>query len=143
MAIYESQGFGSLLYEYKGNLTPFDYIAQFKPMKPPEDMTIDAFKKTKAPYCISGKVKAEKNGTIKRNNESLLYRDLVFLDYDNIPEKTLLIGLIEVRRLTTKGACQPHPVRFPTFPLYCTFLFTLGFRNLAIEIFIETNCLEL
>ncbi len=133
MAIYESQGFGSLLYEYKGNLTPFDYIAQFKPMKPPEDMTIDAFKKTKAPYCISGKVKAEKNeykgnltpfdyiaqfkpmkppedmtidafkktkapycisgkvkaeknGTLKRNNESLLYRDLVFLDYDNIPE---------------------------------------------------------
>lgn len=86
MAIYESQGFGSLLYEYKGNLTPFDYIAQFKPMKPPEDMTIDAFKKTKAPYCISGKVEAEKNGTIKRNNESLLYRDLVFLDYDNIPE---------------------------------------------------------
>ncbi len=86
MAIYEACGFSFLLYKYKGNLTPFDYIAQFKPMKPPEDMTIDAFKKTKAPYCISGKVKAEKNGTLKRNNESLLYRDLVFLDYDNIPE---------------------------------------------------------
>ncbi|AUT05436.1 hypothetical protein SPSF3K_00709 [Streptococcus parauberis] len=85
MAIYESIGFSSLLYPYKGNLTPFDYIAQFKPMKPPENMTIEEFKKSNAPYCISGKVKAEKNGTIKRNNENLLYRDLVFIDYDDIP----------------------------------------------------------
>lgn len=85
MAIYESIGFGSLLHHYTGNLTPFDYIAQFKPMKPPENMTIDDFKKSNAPYCISGKVKAEKNGTIKRNNENLLYRDLVFIDYDDIP----------------------------------------------------------
>lgn len=85
MAIYESIGFGSLLYPYTGKLTPFDYIAQFKPMKPPENMTIEEFKKFHAPYCISGKVKAEKNGTIKRNNENLLYRDLVFIDYDDIP----------------------------------------------------------
>ncbi|OHY29956.1 hypothetical protein BI362_06485 [Streptococcus parauberis] len=85
MAIYESVGFGSLLYPYKGNLTPFDYIAQFKPMKPPENMTIEEFKKSNAPYCIAGKVKAEKNGTIKRNNENLLYRDLIFIDYDDIP----------------------------------------------------------
>ena len=85
MAIYESIGFSSLLYPYKGNLTPFDYIAQFKPMKPPENMSIEDFKKSHAPYCISGKVKAEKNGTIKRNNENLLYRDLVFIDYDDIP----------------------------------------------------------
>lgn len=84
MAIYEARGFGSLLYPYKGNLTPFEYIAQFKPMKPTENMSIEDFKKSHAPYCISGKVKAEKNGTIKRNNENLLYRDLVFIDYDDI-----------------------------------------------------------
>ena len=84
MAIYEARGFGSLLYPYKGNLTPFEYIAQFKPMKPTESMSIEDFKKSHAPYCISGKVKAEKNGTIKRNNENLLYRDLVFIDYDDI-----------------------------------------------------------
>ena len=84
MAIYEARGFGSLLYPYRGNLTPFEYIAQFKPMKPPENMSIEDFKKSHAPYCISGKVKAEKNGTIKRNNENLLYRDLVFIDYDDI-----------------------------------------------------------
>ena len=85
MAIYESIGFGSLLYPYKGNLTPFDYIAQFKPMKPPENMTIEDFKKSHAPYCISGKVKPEKNGSYKRSNKNLLYRDLIFIDYDDIP----------------------------------------------------------
>ncbi|MGQ7334654.1 primase alpha helix C-terminal domain-containing protein [Streptococcus suis] len=85
MAIYEARGFSSLLYPYKGNLTPFEYIAQFKPMNPPENMTIGDFKEKQAPYCISGKVKAEKNGTIKRNNENLLYRDLIFIDYDDIP----------------------------------------------------------
>ncbi len=85
MAIYESIGFGSLLHFYTGKLTPFDYIAQFKPMKPPENMTIDDFKEKQAPYCISGKVKAEKNGSYKRSNATLLYRDLVFIDYDDIP----------------------------------------------------------
>lgn len=85
MAIYESIGFSSLLYPYKGALSPFGYIADFKPMKPPENMSIEDFKKSHAPYCISGKVKPEKNGTIKRNDENLLYRDLVFIDYDDIP----------------------------------------------------------
>ena len=84
MAIYEARGFSSLLYPYKGNLTPFEYIAQFKPMKPPENMTIDDFKEKQAPYCISGKVKAEKSGSYKRSNENLLYRDLIFIDYDDI-----------------------------------------------------------
>ena len=84
MAIYEARGFSSFLYPYKGNLTPFEYIAQFKPMKPPENMTIDDFKEKQAPYCISGKVKAEKSGSYKRSNENLLYRDLIFIDYDDI-----------------------------------------------------------
>ena len=85
MAIYESIGFSSLLYPYKGALSPFGYIANFKPMKPPENMSIDDFKKSHAPYCISGKVKAEKNGSYKRSNATLIYRDLIFIDYDDIP----------------------------------------------------------
>ena len=84
MAIYEARGFSSFLYPYRGDLTPFEYIAQFKPMKPPENMTIDDFKEKQAPYCISGKVKAEKSGSYKRSNENLLYRDLIFIDYDDI-----------------------------------------------------------
>lgn len=84
MAIYEARGFSSYLYPYKGPLEPFDYIAQFKPLKPPEDIDIEEYKRTQAPYCLSGKVTAEKNGSYKRNNASLVYRDLIFLDYDEI-----------------------------------------------------------
>ncbi|VGT70342.1 primase alpha helix C-terminal domain-containing protein [Streptococcus pyogenes] len=84
MAIYEARGFSSYLYPYKGPLEPFDYIAQFRPLKPPEDIDIEEYKRTQAPYCLSGKVTAEKNGGYKRNNASLVYRDLIFLDYDEI-----------------------------------------------------------
>lgn len=68
----------------KDLLEPFDYIAQFRPLKPPEDIDIEEYKRTQAPYCLSGKVTAEKNGGYKRNNASLVYRDLIFLDYDEI-----------------------------------------------------------
>lgn len=84
MAIYEARGFSSYLYPYKGQLEPFDYIAQFKPMKTPEAIDIEEYKRTQAPYCLSGKVTPEKNGSYKRNNASLVYRDLIFLDYDEI-----------------------------------------------------------
>lgn len=85
MAIYEARGFSNSLHLFDKK-EPFDYIANFKPLKPPEGMTIDEFKRTKAPYCISGKVKPENNGSYKRNNTNLVYRDLIFLDYDDIKE---------------------------------------------------------
>lgn len=84
MAIYESKGFGALLYPYKGALEPFEYIANFQPLRVPDGVDIETYKRTHAPYCLSGKVIADKNGTYKRNNESLVYRDLIFLDYDEI-----------------------------------------------------------
>lgn len=84
MAIYESLGFGALIYPYRGGLEPFEYIAQFKPMTVPEEADLEEFKRTQAPYCLSGKVTPEKNGSYKRNNTSLVYRDLIFLDYDKI-----------------------------------------------------------
>ena len=84
MVIYQAKGFQSnLVYPYD-KIEPFEYIAQFEPMKPPENMTIDDFKEKQAPYCISGKVKPEKSGSYKRSNENLLYRDLIFIDYDDI-----------------------------------------------------------
>lgn len=49
MAIYEARGFSSYLYPYKGQLEPFDYIAQFKPLKPPEGINIEEYKRTQAP----------------------------------------------------------------------------------------------
>lgn len=88
MAIYESRGFGSLVRPYKGKLEPFEYIAQFKPMSVPEGADIEEYKRTAAPYCLSGKVIAEKNGSYRRSNQSLVYRDLIFLDYDEIEGST-------------------------------------------------------
>ena len=84
MAIYEARGFGAFVYPYKGDLEPFDYIAKFKPLLVPEGANIEEYKRTQAPYCLSGKVTPEKNGSYRRNNTSLVYRDLIFLDYDEI-----------------------------------------------------------
>lgn len=83
MAIYEARGFSNSLHLFDKK-EPFDYVAQFKPMVVPNGIDLEEFKRTQAPYCLSGKVRAEPNGSYKRNNASLLYRDLIFLDYDEI-----------------------------------------------------------
>lgn len=88
MAIYEACGFGALIYLYKGKLEPFEYIANFKPLIVPEGADIEDYKRTQAPYCLSGKVTPEKNGSYKRNNANLIYRDLIFLDYDDLEAST-------------------------------------------------------
>lgn len=84
MTIYESKGFGSLLYPYRGDFSPFDYIANFKPLSVPEGADIESYKRQQAPYCLSGTVRADKKGTYRRNNDSLKNRDLIFLDYDDL-----------------------------------------------------------
>lgn len=82
--IYEARGFqNNLVYPFD-KLEPFEYIARFKPIKVPEGANLEEYKRTQAPYCLSGKVKPDTNGSYKRNNTSLIYRDLIFLDYDEI-----------------------------------------------------------
>ena len=83
MPIYESVGFGNDLNLFDKK-APFDYIAEFRPMRVPQGANIDDFKRNSAPYCIAGCVKRDENGNYKRNNASLLYRDLIFLDYDEL-----------------------------------------------------------
>ena len=84
MVIYEARGFqNNLVYPFD-KIEPFQYIEHFKPLVVPKGVNIDEYKRTQAPYCISGKVTPESNGSYKRNNTSLLYRDLIFLDYDDI-----------------------------------------------------------
>ena len=84
MTIYEAKGFQSNLVYPFDRIEPFQYIERFNPLVVPEEANIEGFKRTQAPYCISGKVTPEKNGSYKRNNSSLVYRDLIFLDYDDI-----------------------------------------------------------
>ncbi|HEM5111146.1 TPA: primase alpha helix C-terminal domain-containing protein [Streptococcus suis] len=97
MTIYESRGFGSLLYPYKGKLEPFEYISKFRPLEVPKGIDLEEYKRTQAPYCLSGKVMPEKNGSYKRNNDSLIYRDLIFLDYDEIERGVNLPKIVSER----------------------------------------------
>ena len=83
MPIYESKGFGNDLHLFDKQ-APFDFIATFRPRRVPQGTNIDDFKRSSAPYCITGKVKQDENGNYKRNNASLVYRDLIFLDYDEL-----------------------------------------------------------
>lgn len=83
MTIYEARGFSNILHPFD-KLEPFEYIARFKPLVVPKEADIEEYKRTQAPYCLSGKVKPDNNGSYKRNNASLIYRDLIFLDYDDI-----------------------------------------------------------
>ena len=82
MPIYESMGFGNDLHCV--NRPVFDYIATFRPRRVPQGTNIDDFKRNSAPYCIAGWVKRDENGNYKRNNASLVYRNLIFLDYDEL-----------------------------------------------------------
>ncbi|MGT2828922.1 primase alpha helix C-terminal domain-containing protein [Streptococcus hillyeri] len=84
MAIYEARGFQSNLVYLFDKMEPFQYIERFKPLVVPEGADLEEYKRAQAPYCLSGKITAEKTGSYKRNNTSLVYRDLIFLDYDEI-----------------------------------------------------------
>ena len=94
MSIYETRGFNPLLYQYTGDLEPFEYIASFSPRIVPKGTEIENYKRTQAPYCLSGKVNADKHGSYKRNNDSLVYRDLIFLDYDELEPRANLPKIV-------------------------------------------------
>ena len=83
MPIYESIGFGTDLHLFDKKRA-FDYIAEFRPRRVPQGVNIDDFKRNSAPYCIAGWVERDENGNYKRNNASLVCRNLIFLDYDEL-----------------------------------------------------------
>ena len=83
MPIYESVGFGNDLHLFDKQ-APFDFIATFRPRKVPQGANIDDFKRNSAPYCIAGLVERDENSNYKRNNASLVCRNLIFLDYDEL-----------------------------------------------------------
>ena len=83
MPIYESVGFGNDLHLFDKKRA-FDYIAEFRPRRVPQGANIDEFKRNSAPYCIAGWVERDENGNYKRNNASLVCRNLIFLDYDEL-----------------------------------------------------------
>ncbi|VDC42846.1 hypothetical protein FMV2238Y02_13190 [Streptococcus canis] len=118
MTIYESRGFGSLLYPYKGKLEPFEYISKFRPLEVPKGIDLEEYKRTQAPYCLSGKVTPEKNGSYKRNNTSLVYRDLIFLDYDDIETGVNLPKIVSERLSEYSYIIYPTIKHTPDKPRY-------------------------
>lgn len=94
MPIYESKGLGNDLHLFDKK-SPFNYVAERRPMKVPQGENIDDFKRNSAPYCIAGKVKQDENGNYKRNNASLIYRDLIFLDYDELEDNIDFPSVVE------------------------------------------------
>lgn len=84
MTIYLSNGFRThTLIEYKlKDKTAFEKIAEF----PPQVFTghLSKYKKDEAPYIISGHIEPTEEGYFIRNNDSLIRRDLIFIDYDDV-----------------------------------------------------------
>ena len=96
MSIYYTKGIqNSRLFLYDDDIDekkffstePFEFFKEL-PAVETNGMDIDRFKKSEAPYCISGKFKKDKNGTYRRNDANLIYRDLIFLDYDELEANT-------------------------------------------------------
>ena len=108
MVIYQAKGFQSnLVYPYD-KIEPFEYIAHFTPLAFPKGTDINEYKRTKAPYCISGKIRAEKTGTCRRNNDSLVYRDLIFLDYDELEAS------VDFPRIVSERLSEYSYIIYPT-----------------------------
>ena len=108
MVIYQAKGFQSnLVYPYD-KIEPFEYIAHFTPLAFPKGTDINEYKRTKAPYCISGKIRAEKTGTYRRNNDNLLYRDLIFLDYDELDAS------VDFPRIVSERLSEYSYIIYPT-----------------------------
>ncbi|MGV3010712.1 primase alpha helix C-terminal domain-containing protein [Streptococcus thoraltensis] len=85
MTIYETVGYSQPLNAYDKK-TPFRYLKEFKPIRVPKNVSIDDYKRRQAPQFISGKIRPNEHGTYKRNNDSLINRDLVLIDYDDLED---------------------------------------------------------
>lgn len=118
MVIYQAKGFQSnLVYPYD-KIEPFEYIAHFTPLAFPKGTDINEYKRLKALYCISGKIRAEKTGTYRRNNDNLIYRDLIFLDYDELEASVDFLRIVSERLSEYSYIIYPTIKHTPEKPRY-------------------------
>ena len=82
--LYISEGYStSLLKEHDLNgMTAFEMIATM-PAKVFSGRA-DNYKKHHAPYVISGYIEPNNQGQIERSNDTLIRRDLIFIDFDDV-----------------------------------------------------------
>ena len=93
MPIYLERGFKNNKIEVLQNTaSSFEWLSVYKPKiidKKPTETNEEYLKrleklKPKQQYFISGSIEPDENGKVKRNNESLVRRDLIIIDYDAI-----------------------------------------------------------
>ena len=93
MPIYLEKGFKNNRIEVLQNTTnTFEWLAAYEPKRitRKKNETVPSYikriaeLKPKQQYFISGYIEPNERGTVKRNNESLIRRDLIILDYDEI-----------------------------------------------------------
>jgi len=93
LPIYLERGFKNNKIEVLQNTaSSFEWLSVYKPKiidKKPTETNEEYLKrleelKPKQQYFISGYIESDENGKVKRNNESLVRRDLIIIDYDAI-----------------------------------------------------------
>ena len=93
MTIYLEKGFkNNRIQVLENSVNSFEWLQTYEPreIKRKNNENDDSYKtrlkqeKSKQEYFISGYIEPNERGTIKRNNEQLIRRDLIIIDYDEI-----------------------------------------------------------
>ena len=106
MPIYLERGFKNNKIEVLQNTaSSFEWLSVYKPKiidKKPTETNEEYLKrleelKPKQQYFISGYIEPDEKGRVKRNNESLVRRDLIIIDYDalNCSSKTFKKRIVD------------------------------------------------
>lgn len=111
MTIYKKQGHLADNYEAIETDDPFEWIADKIKTAPAID------EKAKAEYIISGKMQPLADGTYYRNDENLLIRDLIMIDYDfdNEPQDNFTINHNDFKAEIANKLQGAKYLLYPTF----------------------------
>lgn len=111
MTIYIKQGHFADNYEAIETDDPFEWIADKIKTAPAID------EKAKAEYMISGKMQPLADGTYYRNDENLLIRDLIMIDYDfdNEPQDNFTINHNDFKAEIANKLQGAKYLLYPTF----------------------------
>lgn len=82
MPIYIQTGTNTSLLNAEKVDDPFKWLAEYRPQQ--FSGRLDSFKKDKAKYFISGFIEPNESGSLTRNDDMLIRRSLIIMDYDDM-----------------------------------------------------------
>lgn len=86
--IYTQNGYvGNVMQCHSITVTAFEWLKSYQvtQIKPKSRQSLKDIKCKQAPYFISGYIEQNEKGGYIRNNDNLIRRDLIIVDYDDIP----------------------------------------------------------